>query len=269
VSANSHRSSSRHIDVNTYRTADMGLWLRSANNGLVISDIAESGPITRFGFHSGDVIVSVNGHKVTRERDFVRYAFADDVRDHVTVVVMRNGREEEIVLEPAVFTEEQVVEADPLEDFGLVVDDRYNDKLVVWKVLPHTPAYYAGFRPGDVIVVFNGEQVRAPREFGTLVSRVDRNASVEVMRNNQRRTLDVEVAANGDHDSRRNVDVHRDVDVNRRSDSERREVLRVNPDDATTPAPATTTAPRSTTRTAPATTQPQPSRSVLPRVRGR
>jgi S1-C subfamily serine protease len=266
-------NSRTRFDVNTFRSADMGVWFRSSNNALVISDISDSGPIVRVGFRPGDRIVSVNGRRVVRERDFVQYLFADDVRtERVKVIVLRDGREEVIFVEPSVFIEEtQVAHHDPLEDFGVIIDDRYDDKLLVWKVIPRTPAYYAGIRAGDVIVVFNGHEVSAPKEFVTLVEGVDRDTvAVEVLRNRQPRTLDVEFTSTSrDRSVRRDVD----VDVNRRGTApERRETLRVDPDaraPAVTPAPAVP--PSAAPSAAPSVdvrVQP-PARSVLPRVRGR
>lgn len=137
------------------RGADIGLWFeRDTTKGLVIADVATRGAIAKLGFREGDRIVSINGRKVTREDDFVTYLFADDVRNEkIKVIVIRDGREEVIIVEPAVFVEElSYVENDPLEHFGVIVDDRYNDRIVVWRVVPRSPAYYAGIRAGDVIV---------------------------------------------------------------------------------------------------------------------
>jgi S1-C subfamily serine protease len=162
---------------------------------LVISDVATTGAIARVGFREGDTIVSVNGTRVSSEADFVRYVFADDVRNtRVRVVVLRGGREEVVFVEPAVLIEEMYVEHhDPLEEFGLVLDDRYTDRIVVWKVLPRTPAFYAGFRSGDVITTFSGRRIASPREFVQVVERTDPGlVAVEVNRGQRPRALEVD-----------------------------------------------------------------------------
>lgn len=228
VNARTNVNARTSFNVNTFRSADMGLWFRSSNNGLIINDVSTSGPIARLGFREGDRIISVNGRRVSRERDFIQYVFADDVRqERVKVIVLRGDREEVVYLEPTVFIEEtQVVHHDPLEHFGIVVDDRYDDQLLVWKVIPRTPAYYAGIRAGDVITLFDGQRVTAPQQFVTLVEKVDGNAvQVEVNRNRQARKLDVELS---NQDSIR--EERREIREERRED--RRDGVRVDRDGA-------------------------------------
>jgi S1-C subfamily serine protease len=224
-----------NVNVNTLRSADMGLWFRSSNNGLIISDVAASGRIAKLGFREGDQIVSINGQRVVRERDFVTYLFADDVRDdRVKVIVLRDGREQVVFVEPAIFIEEmQVVHQDPLEDFGVVIDDRVQDRIVVWKVIPRTPAYYAGIRAGDVITVFNEREVRSPDDFVAVVKDTDaRQVTVKVLRKQQVRTVDVSLVEE-------DVDVRQDTSVR----DEVREDVRVAPRQPNV-APVVTPAPR-------------------------
>jgi len=179
------------------RSLDLGLWFdRSVRDGLVISDIGTRGVITKLGFRPGDRIVSVNGQRIVREPDFLKYVFADDVRDkQVKVIVTRDGREEVVVLEPKLLVDEYVhVDNDPLEHFGVVLDDRYPDRLVVWRVLPRSPAYYAGVRPGDTIVSFRGEQPPGVNEFITLVQRTEPGpVQFEVLRDQRVRKMEADL----------------------------------------------------------------------------
>jgi C-terminal processing protease CtpA/Prc len=188
------RASFRAEDV---RSADIGLWFdRSAKDNLTISDVGTRGAIAKLGFREGDRIISVNGQKVTNEKAFIRDLFARDVRnDQVDVVVMRGGREQTIQVKPSVLIEDYTyVDNDPLEHFGVVLDDRYTDKLVVWKVLPRSPAFYAGIRPGDIIVTFNGQKAPSIKEFTHLVQTADPgNVRVDVSRDSKIRQFDVDV----------------------------------------------------------------------------
>jgi predicted metalloprotease with PDZ domain len=190
------RDARRTFRAESTRAADFGIWFgRSTDRGLVISDVATTGAISRVGFREGDSIVSVNGRRVASEADFVRQIFADDVRNtRVKVVVLRGGREEIVYVEPAVLIEEMYAERhDPLEDFGLVLDDRYTDRIVVWKVLPRSPAFYAGFRSGDVITTFQGRRIASPREFVQVVERTDPGwVAVDVTRGQRARSLEVD-----------------------------------------------------------------------------
>jgi hypothetical protein len=178
------------------RGPDFGVWFnRPVRDGLVISDIGTIGPITRLGFREGDRIISVNGHAVTTERQFVDFLMADTLHP-AQVVLFRNGRNETVVVDPTFFTEQQTFVADvaPLEQFGIVLDDRFNDRVVVWRVLPGTPAFYAGFRPGDVITTLSGQPFRTRLDFeNAIVGMRPGEIPVRVTRGDRLRDLVVDV----------------------------------------------------------------------------
>lgn len=185
------------------RGPDIGIWFSRSGNGLVIADVSSRGPIAKLGFREGDRIVSVNGQRVTREDEFIRYVLRSESR-RVTVIVLRDNREETIYVEPAVLIDDHdYVEVDPLERFGIIVDDRYDDRIVVWRVIPRSPAYYAGFRPGDVIVKFGDRPYRTRTEF----ERGSRDwkagdVEVQVRRGERTRDLSVEIPTSDRSDGR-------------------------------------------------------------------
>jgi len=184
--------SSRRAEM---RAPDMGLWFnRSSRDGLVIADVAPRGAIAKFGFREGDRIVSINGRPVTSEAEFMDYVFHGNA-ERVNVVVFRNGREQTIVVEPTVFTEEyENPPVNPLERFGVILDDRYDDRIVVWRVIPYSPAYYAGFRPGDVIASFSGRPYRTRTDFETSVGTWNPGeANVQIRRGDRPRELSVDI----------------------------------------------------------------------------
>jgi len=191
------------------RAADFGLWFsRNATSGLVISDVSTRGAIAKFGFREGDRIVSVNGRRVGSEADFITYLFAEDVRDQdVKIIVIRDGREEVIVVQPAVFIDEVAyVDNDPLENFGVVIDDRYTDRIVVWRVVPRSPAYYAGIRAGDVIVSLGNQRVTGVQGLVQRLTGIDTgNVQVQVSRGQSTRTYDVDVPRFEARTERRNT----------------------------------------------------------------
>jgi hypothetical protein len=202
------------------RAADFGLWFsRSTANGLVIADIGSNSVITRFGFRAGDRIISVNGQRLTTERQFIDFLFDPQFRNRrVEVIVFRGGAQTVLYVEPAVLIQDYTtVTVDPLEEYGIVLDDRYPNHVVVWKVLPRSAAFYAGIRPGDMIVVWSGRRVGHPREFATLVQQGGARGAIDIQvsRNRQLRDLQLEMGArtalrpNLDVDARGNVDVDR------------------------------------------------------------
>lgn len=183
-----------------FRAPDLGIWFkRASGNLLIIDDLSRSGAIAQFGFLEGDRIVSVNGQRATSEREFVNLLLADEVLDdRIPVVVIRDSRRQLIYVRPAVFVA-QIAAApiDPLERLGVVLDDRYVDRIVVWRVLPRSPAFYAGLRPGDEIKVFDEQRID---DAGDLVRRIGLaeagDVAIEISRNQraQKLYLDLSVA---------------------------------------------------------------------------
>jgi C-terminal processing protease CtpA/Prc len=205
-----------------YKNAsDLGFKFNGRNDGLVIADISNNGPIARFGFHKGDRIVSVNGHRVTREDDLLRYLLVTDV-DRVAVIVVRDGREETIYVEPAVFIEEDNYDAvDPLQRFGIVVEERDN-RVVVVEVIDDSPAYRAGLRQGDVLLMLGGHEYRTRSDVEKAVREFKSgDAKVQVRRGEQTRDFSVKVSdSNNSRGESRRDQRHGDRnDSNRRGDS--------------------------------------------------
>ena len=169
------------------RAPDLGIWFqRGAGKLLIIDALSRSGAIAQFGFLEGDRIVSVNGQRVTTERDFIHVLTADDVRGHrVPVVVVRDGRRQLIYVRPELLITDAAAHIDPLDRLGVVLDDRYVSQLVVWRVLPRSPAYYAGIRPGDVIHTFDDVEVVDAGELVRMIDATDSDDVVIGIRRNQ------------------------------------------------------------------------------------
>jgi hypothetical protein len=218
------RSSDVDFRAEDVRSADIGLWFnRSSRDGLVISDVSSSGAITRFGFREGDQILSVNGWRVDDESTFIEYLFDPELRtQRVEVIVWRGGRQVANHVQPSVLIQEYTStssQSDPLEEYGLVLDDRYPSNIVVWKVLPRTPAFYAGIRPGDTIVSWGGYRVSNPQQFTSYVQRGwSGPIDLQVNRSRQMRQLQLDMdqgarrtalRPNVRTDTRGNVDVDR------------------------------------------------------------
>jgi len=175
----------------------MGLWFnRNSNQGLVISDVSSSGPISRAGFREGDQVVSVNGSRVASEQQFLTALASPQIQNQrVQVLVARNGQQVPLWVEPWSVMQSSssgYAQNDPLEQFGLVLDDRYQFP-VVWKVTPRSPAYYAGIRNNDVIVTWNGQHVSHPQDLHQVAQQTQANEiPVQISRNRQLRQVTLE-----------------------------------------------------------------------------
>jgi C-terminal processing protease CtpA/Prc len=188
------------------RGPDIGLWFdRHARDGLVISDVSSKGAISKLGFREGDRVVSVNGHRVNREADFIDYLLTDPQATRVAVVVTRDGRDETIYVEPATLIDEySYAETDPLEQFGVVLDDRYDDRIVVWRVIPRSPAYYAGLRSGDVLVNFHDRPLTTRQDFEKTVTGLEPGeADIQIRRGERTRNLSIDVPRFNERSERR------------------------------------------------------------------
>ena len=198
------------------RAADLGLWFssRAGTDGLIIADIAARGAIAAVGFREGDRIISVNEQLVTTEDDFLKFLGAEEIRNQrVKVVVMRGGREQIVFVQPALIWGE-VVAYDPLWRYGLVIDDRFTDRIVVMRVYPRTPAYYAGLRTGDVIVGLRGQRIAAVADLATALSGAEGRVAIQVNRANRTRDLeiDADVAGGARTALRPNIDAETRID---------------------------------------------------------
>jgi C-terminal processing protease CtpA/Prc len=176
--------------------ADLGLWFdRRTTDGLVIADVSTQGPIAELGFQEGDRIVSVNGRVITRQADFMPFLFSANVAGgRVPVVVLRGGRQISIDLDPQVFiTYANSSQSDPLEQIGIVVDDRVQDKALIWRVVPRSAAFYAGLRSGDIVTSFNSKPVSTSAELSLLASKAEPGTiALEVQRGDKARQLEVD-----------------------------------------------------------------------------
>jgi hypothetical protein len=186
------RTAMRPTDM---RGPDIGLWFNRGNrDGLVISDVSTRGPIARLGFRESDRIVSVDGRRVANEADFINFLLNSNA-DRVEVVVSRDGRDETIYVEPNTLVEDYgYTEVDPIEQFGIVLDDRYDNRIVVWRVIPRSPAYYAGLREGDIVTSLSGRPYTSRRDFETGVRDLrSGEANLKVRRGDRDRDLTVDV----------------------------------------------------------------------------
>jgi len=202
----SESQASGDFDLDRVRSADIGLWFdRSTADGLVINDVG-SGAISRLGLREGDRIYSVNGARVDSEAAFVRMLFDPRWRNQrVHVIIYCHGRPWTVYVQPGVLVEEYATVAyDPLDEWGLVLDDRYDYYVVVWRVRPRSPAFYSGLRAGDVIVNWQGRRLAGPDDFVRLASQSRlSDVSLDISRNRQTWRIDLDLSDVGARTSAR------------------------------------------------------------------
>lgn len=252
-------------DINrATRAADLGVWFntRAAGavaNGLVIADLATRGAFATAGFREGDRIVSVNGQPITTEAQFVQFLTAPNTQQ-ISVVVVRDGQQQTIVLQPTALMQ-GVVNYDPLYQYGLIIDDGSPNRIVVQRVFPRTPAYYAGLRAGDVITTLAGQPINSLQTLTTALQRSGDSVALQVTRGGQARSLELDTSA---HDSVRTA-LRPNFDEPGQLDGQGRTGIQPNANTPASPAPGATSpgaaapgAPRPATPAPPAATPTQP-----------
>lgn len=107
----------------------------------------------------------------------------------------------------------------PGASIGVSVRDLNNTEkekqgVAIESVTPETPAARAGLKTGDVVVEFDGEQVRSVRSFTRLVQETapGRTVKVTIVRDGRRQTLDITPEESGRFSTRVPPDISREVD---------------------------------------------------------
>lgn len=140
--------------------------------GLVVSNVTSSSPLYRAGLRSSDVIVSIDSHRLLSEADFARYVYDTPNTDRLTMLAYRDGAAETIYIAPTAFYVDETY-PDEFDYFGIVLDTRYPDRLIVRRVYRDAPAWDAGLRVGDVIDSFDGQRIATVAELGQAIERIN------------------------------------------------------------------------------------------------
>src|SRR5262249_2815060 len=85
-----------------------------------------------------------------------------------------------------------IPQRDPFYQYGLIIDDRDSNRLLVQRVFPRTPAYYAGLRAGDVITGWDGRSHGAITDLAQALQEPAGNLDLQIARGNASRTLSLD-----------------------------------------------------------------------------
>jgi regulator of sigma E protease len=149
-----------------------------SERGLRISKLSSKSVAAHAEFHEGDVIVSVNDHRVHSERDFLHWIHAG-VDERITVIVMRDDREVTLYLEPDVIFEEVVV-SESGGWLGVDLVERFQSEAVVQRVYRDSGAERAGLRADDMIVSVDGTEIASPEHLGKVIRQMRPGTTVEI-----------------------------------------------------------------------------------------
>ncbi len=160
---------------------------RSDTTGALVSAVVEGSPAEKAGLKTGDVIVEIDGKKVTKSTDLPGLVADVPVGRDVAIVAMREGRELKLDAHIARLEDEsaaKVAETEGKGQLGLSVQPltppiarelglRVKQGVLVREVVEGGRAAEAGIRVGDVIVEVDRRPVRTVAD---LTARLDKQA---------------------------------------------------------------------------------------------
>lgn len=160
--------------------------------GAWVQQLVKGGAAEGAGIKEGDVIVSVDGRKVSAPNDLQAYIARKHAGDEVVVRVWRDGKERDIRVTLKPRTDEKQLVSNPapeaqdsaplkLKELGLDVKDltdsdkrRYEVDygVRVSDLQPFGQAATRGIMKGDVILEVNGEKVYSVSDFKSAIAKI-------------------------------------------------------------------------------------------------
>jgi regulator of sigma E protease len=116
-----------------------------AGDGLLVHSVVENSPAERAGIEPGDIMLEIDGQPVHRRGDVEDIVNSVEEGEEITLLLLRNGQEEERTLRPELDPESQQLKIGAWLWWSIVT-----------RVEEDSPAYEAGIRDGDTILSING-----------------------------------------------------------------------------------------------------------------
>ncbi len=147
--------------------------------GVLISEVSEGSPADKAGLKSGDIILSLNGHKVNDVGELRNKIALTPPGTKVRFEILREGKRRTITVtigEQPAGRAFGMAKHEILKQLGLVVQDlnaqlaeqfgyKEGQGVLIAEVEPESPAASAGMRPGELIEEVNRVRVHNMKEF--------------------------------------------------------------------------------------------------------
>jgi len=141
-----------------------------ASNGLMVRGVVANSPADEAGIEPGDIILEVDGQPVHRQGDVQDILNSGEEGAEITLLLLRNGQEEEITLKPELDPESQLLKIGVWLWWGMVN-----------QVEEDSPAYKAGIRPGDAIYSVNGQLVYNEESISSALRSVEEGTDITLV----------------------------------------------------------------------------------------
>ncbi len=147
--------------------------------GIIIAQVLKGSPADKAGLKVGDIIIEVNGKKIDRVRDLQLTIMRTKPGTKVELTVVRDGKKKRIRVEIGELPEKVSGKERSYRGQGLGLNlrdlspsekERFGvDGVMVSGVVPGSPAFQSGLRPGDIIIRVNYKRVRNVSEFHRII----------------------------------------------------------------------------------------------------
>ncbi len=158
-----------------------------AGDGLMVHSVVENSPAEEAGIEPGDIILEVEGQPVRRSEDVQGIVNSVEEGAEITLLLLRNGQEEEIRLEP---------KFDPKKQRRLI-----GVFLPWWNIVSQVEegslAYEAGVRPSDAILSINGQAVYSEESMSSALHSVGEGEEINLVLLRDGETVSISLANDG------------------------------------------------------------------------
>lgn len=157
--------------------------------GVVIVDVQPASSAEKAGLAPGDVILQMGDKKITSVADFENQAAIMFIGDRLDIVLVRQGKEQNLTLEIFADTQEQVAgqritpRLSGVALQNLSAADDLGGGVLVAEIDSNSGAYAYGLRAGDIIVSANRRTIVSIAELREAVRRDNRQVLLRVYRN--------------------------------------------------------------------------------------
>ncbi len=141
-----------------------------ASNGLMVHSVAENSPAEKAGIEPGDIILEIEGQPVRGRGDVQNIVNSVEEEADITLLLLRNGQEEQITLKPELDPESQLLK--------IGVWPRWN---IVSLAEEGSPAYEAGIRDGDTILSINEQPVYNAESISSALRSVEEGEEINLV----------------------------------------------------------------------------------------
>ncbi len=166
--------------------------------GAIVLKVLPDSPAEKAGFKVGDVVVDFNDNEIIYSSDLPVVVGRTDINKEVDVKIIRDGRQKTIEVTIGVLpTDKSTVKksvshsSKKMNRLGVAVTMLTNEQrkkldidergVIVKVIQKQSPAFIAGIRKGDVILMLNNKNVTSVSQFNKLLKSLPANKTLPVL----------------------------------------------------------------------------------------